>query len=38
MSEEELEGKIVVGTLVERDRVDFNDTLREINESVVGGR
>jgi len=35
MSEKELEGKIVVGTLVERDRIDFTETLREINEGVA---
>ncbi len=31
MSEEELEGKYVVGTLVERDRSEFTDGLRELN-------
>jgi 2-oxoglutarate ferredoxin oxidoreductase subunit beta len=35
MSEEELEGKIVVGKLVERDRVEFTESLRRINESRV---
>ncbi len=33
MSEEELDGKIVVGKLVERDRVEFTESLRKINES-----
>lgn len=33
MSEQELDGKIVVGKLVERDRIEFTDTLRQINES-----
>ncbi len=32
-TEEELEGKIVVGTLVERNRVEFSETLAEINQS-----
>ena len=32
-TEEELDGKIVVGTLVERDRVEFSETLGEINRS-----
>ena len=31
-SEEELEGKIVVGKLVERDRIEFTESLRRINE------
>jgi 2-oxoglutarate ferredoxin oxidoreductase subunit beta len=35
MSEEELEGKIVVGKLVERDRIEFTESLRRINESRV---
>ena len=35
MSEEELEGKIVVGKLVERDRVEFTESLRRINRSCV---
>lgn len=34
MSEDELEGKIVVGKLVERERIEFTETLRRINESV----
>ena len=34
MSEAELEGKIVVGKLVERDRVEFTESLRRINERV----
>jgi len=34
MSEQELEGKIVVGKLVERDRIEFTESLRRINESV----
>jgi 2-oxoglutarate ferredoxin oxidoreductase subunit beta len=33
-SESELEGKIVVGKLIERDRIEFGDSLRRINESV----
>jgi len=33
MSEKELDGKIVVGTLVDRDRTEFTETLRRINES-----
>jgi len=36
MSEEELEGKIVVGKLVERDRIEFTESLRRINESCQG--
>ena len=32
MSEQELEGKIVVGKLVERDRVELTESLRRINE------
>ena len=32
MSEQELEEKIVVGTLVERDRIEFTESLRRINE------
>lgn len=32
MSEQELEDKIVVGTLVERSRVEFTESLRHINE------
>jgi 2-oxoglutarate ferredoxin oxidoreductase subunit beta len=32
MSEEELEAKIVVGTLVQRDRIEFTDSLRRLNE------
>lgn len=32
MSEEELDGKIVVGKLVERDRIEFTESLRKINE------
>lgn len=32
MSEEELEKKIVVGKLVERDRIEFTESLRRINE------
>ncbi len=35
MSEAELDGKIVVGKLVERDRVEFTETLRRINQSCV---
>ncbi len=32
MSEQELEDKIVVGTLVERDRIEFTESLRRIND------
>ncbi len=32
-SEEELEGKIVVGKLMERDRPEYSETLRRINEA-----
>jgi 2-oxoglutarate ferredoxin oxidoreductase subunit beta len=32
ISEAELEGKIVVGELIERDRIEFSDSLRRINE------
>lgn len=35
MSEQELEGKIVVGKLVERDRVEFTESLRKINENCA---
>ncbi len=38
MGEDELEGKIVVGKLVERDRIEFTDSLRQINESVGAKR
>jgi len=34
MSEEQLEGKIVVGKLVERDRIEFTESLKRINEGV----
>ena len=34
MSEGELEGKIVVGKLIERDRIEFSESLRRINEGV----
>ena len=34
LSEQELEGKIVVGKLVERSRTEFTETLRRINEAV----
>jgi len=34
MSEQELEKKIVVGKLVERDRIEFTESLRRINERV----
>ena len=34
MTEQELEGKIVVGKLVERDRTEFTESLRAINERV----
>jgi 2-oxoglutarate ferredoxin oxidoreductase subunit beta len=33
MSEEELEGKIVVGKLVERERIEFTESLRRVNQS-----
>ncbi|MFQ5805846.1 MAG: thiamine pyrophosphate-dependent enzyme [Phycisphaerae bacterium] len=33
MTEEDLEGKILVGKLVERDRAEFTETLRQINQS-----
>jgi len=33
MSEQELEDKIVVGKLIERDRIEFSESLRRINES-----
>lgn len=36
MSQQELEGKIVVGKLVERDRIEFTESLRRINESCQG--
>ena len=32
MSEEELDGKIVVGKLVERERIEFTESLRRINQ------
>jgi 2-oxoglutarate ferredoxin oxidoreductase subunit beta len=35
MSEKELEGKIVVGKLVQRDRIEFSESLRRINERVM---
>jgi len=35
LSEEELEGKIVVGKLVKRKRAELTDTLKKINEQVV---
>lgn len=38
MSEEELENKIVVGVLVERNRVELTDGLRRINDEVGGKR
>ena len=34
MSEQELEGKIVVGKLVERNRIEFTESLRRVNEIV----
>jgi 2-oxoglutarate ferredoxin oxidoreductase subunit beta len=33
MSEEDLEGKIIVGKLVQRDRIEFTESLRRINEA-----
>ena len=33
MTENELDGKIVVGKLVERDRTQFTESRRTINES-----
>jgi 2-oxoglutarate ferredoxin oxidoreductase subunit beta len=38
MSEEELEGKIVVGKLVERERIEFSESLRQINEKCRAER
>jgi 2-oxoglutarate ferredoxin oxidoreductase subunit beta len=38
MSEKELEGKIVVGRLVQRDRIELTDSLRRINESRHSGK
>ncbi|MCK4444327.1 MAG: 2-oxoacid:ferredoxin oxidoreductase subunit beta, partial [Thermoplasmata archaeon] len=35
MSEEELEGKILVGKFVERDRKEFTTILDEMNEELV---
>ena len=32
MTEEELDGKITVGKLVERDRIEFTECLRSINQ------
>jgi 2-oxoglutarate ferredoxin oxidoreductase subunit beta len=32
MTEEELDGKIMVGKLMERDRVEFTECLRRINQ------
>lgn len=32
MSEEELDGKIVIGKLVERERIEFTESLRQINQ------
>ena len=37
MTEQELEGKIVVGKLVQRDRIELTESLRRINASVGGG-
>jgi 2-oxoglutarate ferredoxin oxidoreductase subunit beta len=37
MTEAELEGKIVVGKLVERERVEFTEGLRRINKSFGSG-
>ena len=37
MTEEELEGKFVIGKLVERDREEFTVSLRKLNERVQGG-
>ena len=34
LSEQELDGKIVVGTLARRDRTEFTESLRQINERV----
>ena len=36
MTEQELEGKIVVGKLVERERVELTESLRRINEGRTG--
>ena len=38
MSDEELEGKIVIGKLVERERTEFGASLRRINEKFREGR
>ena len=35
MSEEQLEGKIVVGKLVERNRIEFSESLRRVNEACA---
>ncbi len=32
LSEQELEGKIVVGKLIERDRIEFTESLRRVNQ------
>jgi 2-oxoglutarate ferredoxin oxidoreductase subunit beta len=37
MSEEELEGKFVIGKLVERDREEFTVSMRKLNQRVQGG-
>jgi 2-oxoglutarate ferredoxin oxidoreductase subunit beta len=36
MTEEELEGRFVIGKLVERDREEFTLSLRKLNERVQG--
>jgi 2-oxoglutarate ferredoxin oxidoreductase subunit beta len=37
MSEEELEGKFVIGKLIERDREEFTVSLRDLNDRVQRG-
>jgi 2-oxoglutarate ferredoxin oxidoreductase subunit beta len=37
MTEEELEGKLIIGKLVERDREEFTTSLRNLNQRVQGG-
>ena len=37
MSEQQLEGKIVVGKLVERNRIEFSESLREVNKACAAG-
>lgn len=37
LTEDELEGKIVVGKLVERNRIEFSESLRKLNERCMAG-